>query len=323
MSATLKTGYEAYSQVQLHGLFSSETWRGLCFADRINACQEVENRYAAANSVEPCTVAYQQMDGAAYGWQKGDTICLNSSLVKDGVFITTYMDENGASHQVRTEAMAPGWNVLDTVYHEGTHGIQEQTGVTPETYISPHMDGDLYRIQEIEKEAYAVGQAKTLEALSAVETATGQLDPERDAYFASVQADSFQAALGDAAVHYNDPNIEQVLNRVIADRDGHVVQASLSESYTAVSALCDAYYGPVETAQESSESSQAVDDGLLSGALDTPGQTPVEVLDDGLSYADPGSAPESGISDGLGRDTGAEQGGTAYSGGEGLDSGLF
>lgn len=319
----LRTGYEAYSQVRLHGLFSSETWRGLNFTDRINACQEVENRHAVANGVEPCTVAHQQMDGAAYGWQKGDTICLNTSLVKDGVFITAYTDENGASRQVRTEALAPGWNVLDTVYHEGTHGVQEQTGAAPETYISPRMDGDLYRIQGIEKEAYAVGQAKTLEALATVEAETNRLDPERDAYFASAQADSFQAALGDAAVHYNDPNIEQVLNLVIADRDNRVVPDFPSESYAAVSALCNAYYGPVETAQEFSEPGQAMDDGLLPGSLAAAGQASAEVLDDGLSYADPGAAPEHGISDGLERDAGAEQSsGTAYSGEEGLDSGL-
>ena len=256
----LRTGYEAYSQVQLHGLFSSETWRKLSLPDRINACQEVENRHAVANGVEPCTVSHQQMDGAAYGWQEGDTICLNTSLVRDGVFITSCADEKGTSHQVYTEALAPGWNILDTVYHEGTHGIQEQRGVSPETYISPHMDGDLYRIQGVEKEAYAVGQAKTLEALAAVEAETGRLDPERDAYFASVRADSFQVALEDAAVHYNETNIEQVLNNVITDRGNHVTQGSPSESYAAVSALCDAYYGPVEAAQESSERSQAVDD---------------------------------------------------------------
>lgn len=319
----LRTGYEAYSQVQLHGLFSSETWRALSFTDRINACQEVENRHAAASGVEPCTVVHQQMDGAAYGWQKDDTICLNTSLVKDGVFITACSDENGASLQVYTEALAPGWNVLDTVYHEGTHGIQEQTGIAPETYISPRMDGDLYRIQGVEKEAYAVGQAKALEALAAVEAESGRLDPERDAYFASVQADSFQAALGDAAVHYNDPNIEQILNNVIADRGNHVAPDSPSESYAAVSALCDTYYGPIEAAQESSERSQTVDDGLLSSGMGTIGQTPAEVLDDGLSYANPRAAPESSINDGLGCDAGTEQSrSTAYNEGEGLDSGL-
>lgn len=295
------TGYETYSQLQLHALFSSETWSNLRFADRINACQEVENRYAAANGVKPCTVTHRQMDGSAYGEQGGGIICLNTSLVRDGVFLTSYTDENGVSCQERTEALAPSWNVLDTVYHEGTHGIQEMTGAIPATYISPDMDEDLYRIQGIEKEAYTAGQANTLDALAAVEEASEKLDPKREEYFASVRADTFQPALQNAAAHYNDPNIEQVLSNVIADRDNNVVPEHPSESYKAISGLCDSYgmyAGSAQEAESAAPTVQEVDDGLSVGAAYA-APDPTQIQDDGLDYYGGGEEQGDGMDTGL------------------------
>ncbi len=235
------TGYENLSQSQLHGLFSSETWNSLSFNERINACQEVENRYATEHNVEPCSVTHQQMDGASYGWQSGQTICLNTSLVRDGCFNVTYHDENGVLQTTQIPAMAPSWNTLDTVYHEGTHGVQEATGNMPSTYIPPDMDRDLYRIQGIEKEAYAIGQSRTLSALNEVENSFGKLDFARNDYFASVKNDSFQAALQDAAKHYNDPDIEFTLQSVINDRENGVIPDNPSESYQSINTLCDNY----------------------------------------------------------------------------------
>ena len=52
------TNYENYSQSQLTALFSSDTWNSLSFSQRLNACQEIENRYAAENNVHPCTITY-------------------------------------------------------------------------------------------------------------------------------------------------------------------------------------------------------------------------------------------------------------------------
>lgn len=237
----IMTGYENFSLSQLHGLFSSEIWSSLNFDERINACQEIENRYAAEQNVEPCNVTHQQMDGASYGWQSGQTICLNTSLIRDGCFNVIYRDENGTLQTTQIPAMAPSWNTLETVYHEGTHGVQEATRNIPSTYISPDMDGDLYRIQGIEKEAYAIGQSRTLNALNDVENSSGKLDIARNEYFASIKSDSFQAALQDAVRHYNDPNIESTLQSVISDRENGIVPNNPSESYQSISSLCDNY----------------------------------------------------------------------------------
>lgn len=269
------TNYENYSQSQLTALFSSDTWKSLSFSQRLNACQEVENRYAAENNVHPCTITYRPMNGACYGWQNGNTICLNSYLLQDGQFCTNLEDSYGNVQSIRTDVLAPGWNTLDTVFHEGTHGIQEQLGRMPSTYISPEMEGDLYRIQGIEKEAYANGQMKTLEALSNYEKEVGHMDPERSEYIASVKADSFQAALIDASQNYNDSNIEQTLRTVINDRENGISRTNTSESYDAINNLCDDYgihsSADVSTASstqtiqpdsENSESEVQLDDGL-------------------------------------------------------------
>ncbi len=253
MDDSYRTQYSGYSQVQLEALFSTEGWKGLSFSQKMDACQEVENRYAAAYNVQPCIVTHAKMDGASYGWQNGSTICLNTYLVRDGQFRTQFTDQDGNVQEIKTEALAPGWNTLDTVYHEGTHGIQESTGTMPSTYISPDMDMDLYRIQGIEKEAYAAGQSHTLNALADYEKESGKLDAGRNEYIASVGNDSFQAALADAARNYNDPNIEQTLQNVINDRENNITRENASESYRAISSLCDAYDVHPSIDEENSE----------------------------------------------------------------------
>ncbi|MCR4642140.1 MAG: hypothetical protein K5697_08945 [Lachnospiraceae bacterium] len=234
-----KTGYEDLSQVQLHTLFSSGQWSFLSFEDRMNACQEVENRYAAENHVAPCTVVPRQMDGGTYGWQSGRIICLNESLVKDGCFSVTYTDENQLSQTSLVPVEAPNWNVLDTVYHEGTHGIQESLGMVPDTYVTCDTDRDLYRIQKIEKEAYAQGQNRTLQAIGEVERETGLSDPEKGNYVTYIRNDSFQSSLRDAELRYNDPDIENTLAQVIYDRDYGIIPKEPSESYQIINRLCD------------------------------------------------------------------------------------
>lgn len=286
------TNYENYSQSQLTALFSSDTWRSLSFSQRINACQEVENRYAAENNVQPCTIIYQPMNGACYGWQNGNTICLNSYLLQDGQFCTNFKDSAGNVQSVRTDVLAPGWNILDTVFHEGTHGIQEQSGRMPSTYISPEMDGDLYRIQGIEKEAYANGQMRTLEAMTNYEKEVGHMDSERGEYIASVKADSFQAALIDASQNYNDPNIEQTLQTVINDRENGIFRTNTSESYDAINNLCDDYGIHSSVAVSTESSTQAIQP-------DSENPEAEVQLDDGLSHTDQETFTDYQLDDGF------------------------
>lgn len=317
-----ETGYEDYSQTQLHSLFSTDKWNELSFDERINACQEVENRYAFENNVAPCTITHEHMDGAAYGWQSGNTICLNTTLVRDGEFETNYLDSEGNICTIKTTALAPSWNTLDTVYHEGTHGIQEASGRMHSTYISPEMDGDLYRIQEIEKEAYAMGQTKTLNALSDVEQSSGKMDPSRGEYIASVKNDSFQSALQDAVQHYNDPDIENTLNSVISNRDNGIILESSSTSYQSINYLCEQNGNNIYTDPSNSEKSALVinqndnssinisnsatktDDGITQTLNNDNGtNSRLEGIDDGINESSINfdfSSTDNSINDGIG-----------------------
>ena len=252
--------FSNYSSIQLHSLFSSKTWNKLSFEDKVGACQEVENRYALSNGVAPCTIQTAKMQGGTYGYQIGNTITLNESLLKNGTFIQSYSDTNGNIQIREIPVIAPSWNTLDTIYHEGTHGIQEATGRMPNTYIRSEADSSLYRIQGIEKEAFAMGQLKTLEAISDVEEYTGICDPSQKDYIEYVKIDSFNSALEASVETYNDPNIEQTLNDVIQDRDHGIYRDNGSASYQAINYLCDNQY--YITRESNTESSQllSIDD---------------------------------------------------------------
>lgn len=233
------TGFEQYPQAQLHALFSADTWDTLELAAKTRACQEVADRYAAQYGHAPCRVTHRSMEGAVYGYQSGSEIVLNSSLLAQGVFTTRYRDDRDNLRLVRTAVPAPGWQILDTVYHEGTHGLQRAQGRMPNTYIKPETEDSLYRIQGVEKEAFALGRSKTLQAISEAEAYIGARDASRDAYIECIRTDSFQGALQDAVLRYDDPSIEQTLQEVIADRDLGILPAESSKSYQSLRALCD------------------------------------------------------------------------------------
>lgn len=307
-----ETRYDTLTHGQLNALFSSAQWSGLSFEERLDACQEVANRYAAEHDVEPCLITHHPMEGSAYGEQFGSTIRLNTYLVRDGQFCTHFTDENGNRMESRINALAPSWNTLDTVYHEGTHGIQEQLGQIPGTYITPNMDWDLYRIQGVEKEAYAAGQSRTLQALADYEQATGKFDSARLDYFAAARNDSFQNALSDAARHYNDPNIEQTLAAVIQDREDNVVRSNASESYLAIYDLCETY--GIHSSADLSSSPEAVS-ALAAGAnpeahAAAPPEEAEAASEEAPSFVEDGLATEAGEATSLSLADGLESDGT-------------
>ena len=248
------TIYHNYSSAQLHSLFSTDIWNSLSLDQKINACQEVENRYASEHGVNPCRVIPEKMNGSTYGYQRGNTIAINSNLLQDGTFVTEYTDANGNAQTASIKALAPSWNVLDTIYHEGTHGIQQASGRMPYTYISPETDRDLYRIQGIEKEAYAMGQAKTLDAITEAEEYAGIQDSSKEEYIEYVKMDSFNSALQNSIVHYNDLEIEQTVNEVIYNRDHGIHPVDQSESYVAVNSMIDHQYYHTNFSSENDES---------------------------------------------------------------------
>ena len=233
------TRYAELGDTQLLGLFSTDQWGKLSFSEKLDACQEVENRYAAAHNCEPCTVRAEPMTGATFGYQNNHSICLNEGVVRDGVFLTEDVDENGATVLVPVDVRASNWQTLETVFHEGTHGIQESRGQMPGTYFDPESDYDIYRIQPCEKEAFQAGQENTLRAMAVVQAAEGKQDQNAADYLAAVKAASYEASLEAAARNYGDENIDVTLGALIQHREYGLTLQNPSESYKALGELLD------------------------------------------------------------------------------------
>lgn len=278
--------FSNYTNTQLHALFSSQMWNKLSFESKVDACQEVENRYALSNGVPPCTIQTEPMQGGTYGYQFGNTITLNESLLKNGTFIQSYTDSNGIIQTREIQVIAPNWNTLDTIYHEGTHGIQEATGRMPYTYIRSEADSALYRIQGIEKEAFAMGQLKTLEAISEVEKYTETYDPSQKDYIEYVKIDSFNSALETSIEMYNDPNIEQTLSDVIQNRDNGIYRDNGSASYQAINHLCDNQYYITRDASHTENTQLSSLDGSSSFYDETNNSSQISIIDGSSSFYD-------------------------------------
>ena len=296
-----KTPFSALSQTSLGSRFQSQVWDRLPYEARLSLCQEMENRLAARQGLQPRTITAQPMENKRYGVQRGDTIVLNSHLLRDGVFRSTYLDANNVPRTFEITVPAAGWNLYDTICHEHTHGVQWDEGraQTYVSYISPNRDYPLYRIQPDEREAFAVGQKETLEAIARVEAAIGRELPEKANYLATVREEAYEPALARAQMCYGDPGVQEVLDQVVFDRENGVTPDSPSLTYTYIS---EVYQDPgQDLAPEAHAPTQDLeDDG--SAVLNTPGSSPGIVgqdMDDGSAALSGQSAGPSGGYGGL------------------------
>lgn len=247
-TSSFSTCYSQLSGVELNGLFTTDTWNSLSTDQRLAACQEVENRYAAETGHPPIQVSAVSMvgslqDGYTWGYQQGNHLYLNLDVLESGQFRLSDQDEKGNNIITTINAPAPNWNMLDTVFHEGTHGFQYQEGRQGYTYIQFETDADLYRIQPIEAEAFREGNTRTVQAILQQMELTGKVDANAQAYLNSVKADSYQAALQEAARNYNDPHIDQTLAQFIYDRNHNIQPKEPSASYQAISKAYDQAMG--------------------------------------------------------------------------------
>ncbi len=226
---------EKLTQAQLHSLFAPSTWQGLSIHTRRDICQEVANRYASAHGTAPCRVTMAPMEGATYGYHQGGIITLNQYILGSGKFLTRDLDSQGIPCYREHDAPGGSWQVLETVYHEANHGLQDAQGRDPFTYVEPETDYDLYRIQPCEAEAFAEGQSRTLEAIQE----SGVRDSDTSAYIQTVKANNYYSHLEEARENYRDPDIENTLAQVIRDRDTGSLPQVQSDSYRQLDALLD------------------------------------------------------------------------------------
>lgn len=212
-------------------LFHSANWARLTNDTKLAMCQELENRLAAADNVAPRNVAPEQMQGACYGYQQGSKIAVNVDMLNDGVFRTSYVDEQGNRVTTEHAVQAASWNVYDTIVHEHTHGVSLDRGMAPYTYFDSDTDHDLYRIQNEERLAYDAGNKATLEAISRAEAVLGRPEPEKAAYLESINAENYAQCLENAKAAYNDPTIDKTLAQFISNQDQGIIPENRSESY--------------------------------------------------------------------------------------------
>ncbi len=280
--------------------FSSENWSQMNFGQRLQACRELENNYAAERGVQPCEVTYEYMDGGTYGYQSNGVITLNAYVLEEGNFHTLLRDDNNAiirdENGVPMETTVPingaNWATMETVYHEGTHGVQEAEGRLSRTYIDSEADYSLYRIQACEREAFATGQFRTLEAIQNYQQSSGKLDAEAMNYTVNVKKNSYQRYFDDAAGRYHDARIDQTVDQYISDQDNGISPANPSESYVAVAQVHQESLQRLETIDtsqiEESESAYAgfsENGSTQEAAFDYVGDSePAATQEDGFDY---------------------------------------
>lgn len=218
------TRYASLSDSELKLVFSTENWARpeMSPQEKLEACQEVENRLAQADGTTPRAVISENMSGAACGYQAGPVIALNSNVLDAGVFKVEYLDEQGNTQVQLMPVAAPNWTTYDTVCHEHQHCVQIDQGRSQgQAYIDPSADYDLYRLQPDEREAFDMGISRTQSTLQHIEGVLEREDQNKEEYLASIQADSYESALERAQMHYQDEYIQQTVDSVIYDyRDG-------------------------------------------------------------------------------------------------------
>ena len=225
MSVGPSTRFSSLSDIEIKTLFSSVCWfrPEMDYQARLEACQELENRLAAEDRTVPRLVVGEDMDGATFGCQQGTLIRMNSNVLEDGKFRTSYTGAQGERLTQEMEVQAPSWSVYDTICHEHQHCVQEDLGFSQgPAYISAESDYALYRIQPDERDAFAMGERRTCQALGEVGDYFGYPDPAQGDYLASVAEDDYDRALAHAKLAYGDDNIQQAVDNVIRDYGGGV-----------------------------------------------------------------------------------------------------
>ncbi len=248
----MATIYSHYSDAQLYELFRAENWHSEKMNDiqRQQALQELSDRDALSNGTRKCPVEVTGQTDPYGAFHPGTgKISFNDEFVNKG---TNCLDDD------HPPIPAANLRAMNTVYHENEHVRQHEMVDRPAregddlqlrsdltanfhgfNYIQPGYDYDLYRIQICEKDANEVGDAKTMAAMKELEAQhNGQTDPNMKYYAGSVSR-SYQDSLESARIRYDDPHVEQTLQRAMNDNafGNRVVAQNQGSSYYDIRSL--------------------------------------------------------------------------------------
>ena len=248
----MDTIYSGYTDEELYDLFRSENWHSDKMTDlqREQALQELSDRAAQANGTRQCPVEVTgQTD--PYGVYQRNTgkIGMNDEFTHKG---TNCLDEN------HSPIPAANLRAMDTIYHENDHVLQhEMVEREPRegedlqyrqdltanfhgfNYIQPGYDYDLYRIQICEKHANEAGYARTMAAMEATNKQhDGKADPNMSRYAGACER-SYQNSLAVARLRYDDPRVEETLQRAMNDNAfrSRAISENMTSSYYDIRAL--------------------------------------------------------------------------------------
>ena len=223
--------------------FSNAKWNSMTSSEKLQALQELAAISAEKNHANVQNVEALELEGATYGYFDGDKIVVNKHILEDNRMISYEKDEEGNILETYTyDVQDANLQMMDTIFHEDFHAFQYQAingeipqevlqemGITQETihnweanysslnYVDPEIDGNLYRIQGLEKTAFEAGEKNTLEAFSYLNNKHGE-DVQYQNYLTNISNDSYEKNLQFAQMRYNDMSITETLQNKMNER---------------------------------------------------------------------------------------------------------
>jgi len=219
------TRWTGYSSEDLCKQFASNYWKDLSVEDKQELLQEVENRLASERNTESRQLDFKNLNGLTLGYQSGDSIVVNSNLVEIGAFRTEVL--NKETNEVTTRydmAEAVNWNLLATIFHEDTHGVQEDEGrgQSVRSYIEADSDYLLYRLGPDEREAFDNGQGRTMAIISHLRTngiVSDDDDPSMQTFINEVMQQSTAIYEERAIQEYSDPDVIKHIDQWVSEEE--------------------------------------------------------------------------------------------------------
>ena len=214
--------------------FAHSTWSTLSGAERREVLQALENICAAEQGRDAKLVVFRPMEGGLCGcWNEAaDTITVNSNLV----------DHDGYSYKGNIIPMSDSvMQLYDTVVHEGYHAYQSYAMKHPEVhadkeqlsqwisndamgfvegrgesnYYDCSKQPDMYRIQPMERDAFAYAEKHTRECFDAIEAEEGK-QPGYEDYKHNCSINSYENALANEQA--KDPAVLEHMDQEMAYR---------------------------------------------------------------------------------------------------------
>lgn len=237
------TRYSNLTNDQLYAKYF-ENWNTMKPDEKLDLLQETVNRDAAEKGMIGAPhVTFADLAWSVEGQQRNGVISVNRELVLDGTRTVEYQGQT-----ISKELEDANLRAMTVCFHENAHAYQEQciAGMIPcadpellaqykanDFDVTPvfdengqiqrglqYMRGEknyyFYYLQATERDAYKISEAKTQ---SIMQHFSEQFGGERffQAYAKELQTNGYQATELRAACFFQNPNIEQEINRVLTN----------------------------------------------------------------------------------------------------------